>query len=57
VQAILLQLADESTAAGHDDFTFGLLYAREQMAAERSLAEFEDTWRAASRKRLRRWLG
>ena len=37
-------------------FTYGRLHAFEEVRAERSAAEVDAAWRAASRKRLRRWL-
>jgi CHAD domain-containing protein len=55
-QPRLREMADRAAAAGENAFTFGVLDTREEALAARTAATFEDTWRAASRKRLRAWL-
>jgi CHAD domain-containing protein len=55
-QPKLRDLADTAAAAGENAFTFGVLDVREEALAARTAAQFEDIWRAASRKRLRAWL-
>ena len=45
------QTSEPSTA-----FTLGRLHALEEVRAERSAAEVDAAWAAASKKRLRRWL-
>lgn len=52
----LLGAADRAAADGEDTFTYGVLYAGEGAAAADAEADFRRRWRAASRKKLRRWL-
>jgi len=43
--------------AGENSFTYGLLYERERDRAGRLEAAARHTWKKASRRRYRRWLG
>jgi hypothetical protein len=55
-QAKLLELA-ANTPLPSTAFTLGRLHAQEDVRAERTAAEVDAAWAAASRKRLRAWLG
>jgi CHAD domain-containing protein len=55
-QAKLLELA-ASTPLPSTAFTYGRLHAQEDVRAERTAARVDAAWAAASRKRLRAWLG
>lgn len=55
-RAHLGEAAERAAADGEDTFTYGVLYAGEGVAATEAEADFRRRWRAASRKRLRRWL-
>jgi CHAD domain-containing protein len=56
-RARLLELAAAAAAAGRDTFTYGVLHAKSE--ADTTLVErhFGQAWHAASRSKLRRWLG
>jgi CHAD domain-containing protein len=55
-QSWLRELADQATTEGDDSFTFGVLHAREDAAAETAQARMTKAWRRASRKKRLRWL-
>jgi CHAD domain-containing protein len=55
-QSWLRELADQATTEGDDSFTFGVLHAREDAAAETAQARMTKAWRRASRKKRHRWL-
>ena len=52
----LLRLADHAVDDGHNAFTFGLLYAREEAVTMAAEARFPTAWERASEKRLRNWI-
>ncbi|HEX9066988.1 MAG TPA: hypothetical protein VF843_17895, partial [Streptosporangiaceae bacterium] len=43
--------------AGENAFSYGLLFEREDQAAAKLRRKARQTWRAASKKKYRRWLG
>ncbi|UZN03694.1 CYTH and CHAD domain-containing protein [Cellulomonas sp. S1-8] len=55
-RARLYDLAARTTEPG-TAFTYGRLHAQEDVRAEQTAALADDAWSAASRKKLRRWLG
>ena len=52
----LRQMGVQAHLAGENAFTFGRLHGLEQARADRAEGEFAPAWRAARRKKLRRWL-
>lgn len=55
-QVELRQLADRAAADGENAFTLGVLHAREEAGVAKAEAQFTKAWRAASSKKLQRWL-
>ena len=53
---LLQSLAERGVLNGDAGLVLGRLHLLEQQHAERSLSHFDVAWRAASDKRLRRWL-
>jgi len=54
-QGVLRRLGVQAHLAGENGFSFGRLHGLDQAVAERTRVEFAHTWKAASRKRMRRW--
>ncbi len=52
----LREMGMRAHGAGENAFSYGLLAGLEEAAAEQAMAAYADTWRRASRKRLRVWL-
>jgi CHAD domain-containing protein len=50
------QLGVQAHLAGENAFSFGRLHALEQERGARARRDFDAAWRAARRKKLRRWL-
>ena len=48
--------ADAAHADGQSAFSFGRLHARESLEADALIADFQEAWAHARRKKLRRWL-
>lgn len=57
VAAAMLRRAVDDQQLGRSAFTFGVLHAAEQHAAERARARFRVRWPKAARRRHRRWIG
>ena len=55
-RALLRHLGAQAFLAGENGFSFGRLHALEQVRADAAQARFDGAWRAASRRRLRRWM-
>lgn len=55
-RAVLRRLAMPAHLAGESAFTYGLLHARAQAAADAAIARLEPVRARAERSRLRRWL-
>jgi CHAD domain-containing protein len=56
IRQLLREQADAWSAGEDTAFTYGVLHVREETRAAAAEAEFAQAWRAASGKRLRRWL-
>lgn len=56
-RALLRTLGAQGHVEGHNGFTFGIWHEREAHAAQRVEAELPAVWRAASRRKQRRWMG
>lgn len=56
LRGALRELAVQAHGAGENGFTFGLLSGVEQARAEQAAARWPQVRKAASRRRLRRWL-
>lgn len=54
---VLRELGVQSHLAGENGFTFGLLHEREGRNSARVESDLPKTWRRASAKKRRRWLG
>ncbi len=55
-RALLLELTDVAQGAGEDTFSYGRLHALEQARADEAEQAYATALRAASKKKLRRWL-
>ncbi|MGH3365620.1 MAG: CHAD domain-containing protein, partial [Nocardioidaceae bacterium] len=55
-QPVLRQMGMQAYLDGDNAFSYGLLYGRQQEDAARTEWLYDDAWRRASRKKLRRWL-
>jgi CHAD domain-containing protein len=53
---VLRDLGDAATSAGENAFTFGVLRERQAAQAAEEEQRFEDAWRRARRRKVRRWL-
>jgi CHAD domain-containing protein len=53
---VLRRMSVQAHLDGENGFTFGRLHALEQRRGEEAQAKYAEAWRAASAKRLRRWL-
>ncbi len=52
----LREMGVRAQSAGENAFTYGLLAGIEEAQADQAMATYADTWRRASRKRLRSWM-
>lgn len=55
-RSFLRNLGAQAHTEGRNGFTFGLWHEREAQAAARAEAELPEMWRAASRRKQRRWM-
>ncbi len=55
-RAELRQLGVQAHLAGENGFSFGRLHGLEQARAERAEQAYPEVWRAAARRRRRRWM-